>query len=454
MSFLLVENGKSKAKIVIQANADRVVRFAAGELRKYLGIISGSDFTIFETDSVSPTGTIALIVDPKRFEKPELDGFSIFSNSEGLSIRGSNSRSVLYGVYELLETLGCGFVEPGKETIPSADILTVPDLDQSSVAAFPLRNIFRIQILKSKTHNFEGIEPGHHIPQIDWMAKRKLNHYVFYVDYHRYDLWEKKKHQILDALLDRGFDIEVTHHSIQYFCPPDNDHDFGDYGPETYRENHPDWFLEGQVRVELPEARDIITERLLQYLRDNPEVKIIGLWPGDSGINKLYPDLTFTDGYMKFWNQVAADVAVEFPEKELCCLAYLNITEPPQTETPAANIHNWFCRHDDNYMYPPDAEENQKVHEMLLGWTRKMDPGKIACFNYYGWKAIFTPFAERMKKSLTIYRELGLRGLYGWCGFTHNLMGADFRWAREMYVFAELLWNPDKELDKLTSSWT
>lgn len=104
------------------------------------------------------------------------------------------------------------------------------------------------------------------------MAKQRLNHYVFYVDYYRYDLWEKYKQDILDTLLDRGFDIEVSHHSIFYFCPLSEDVDFGNYGSSTYQQNHPDWFTNRQARIELPAVQEVIKERYFEYLRRNPEL--------------------------------------------------------------------------------------------------------------------------------------------------------------------------------------
>ena len=144
------------------------------------------------------------------------------------------------------------------------------------------------------------------------MAKRKLNHCDFYVDYCRYDLWEKYKHEVLDAMLDRGMKLEVCHHSIGYFFPADEAHDYGNYGDSTYYATHPEWFQSNQARIEIPEVREIITKRFLDYVRNNPELKMIGVWPGDSEMPAPEEGLTVADGYLDFWNKIAAELEKEY----------------------------------------------------------------------------------------------------------------------------------------------
>lgn len=467
MTFLSADAGKPLADIVIADVADRVTAFAAGELGAYLKRISGADFKIIRrkdcpphtvrlTPSGAGTGKFPLC----RWKNSPHDTFKLYSGTGGVSVSGSNGRSALYGVYALLETLGCCFAEPGVERVPETRYLEIPFMERAFEAAFALRNIFRIQIVSSKGDHFNGLEPEHHLPQIDWMAKQRLNHYVFYVDYYRYDLWEKYKHQILDALLDRGFEIEVTHHSILYFCPPDENCDFGDFGPTTYRDHHPDWYIpalrfgaEYNARIELPEVRRIILDRYLEYLDRNPEIGICGLWPNDSPVNRPYSDLSHTDGYLKFWNQAAEELAKSFPARKVCGLAYMELTPPPESTAAAKNFHLWFCRHDDNYMYPLSNDKNRRYLDLLNGWTMKLPPEQIACFHYYGWMPPLIPFTANMRSDLMLYRELKLGGVYGWSGFTYNILGSNYRWARDLYVLPKLLWDPGQETGPLEEEW-
>lgn len=460
MKIILAERKKTQYVISITFDSDRVVRFAAKELSSYLEKMSDAEFSVSEN---AKGRTIELVSGGNA----KMDSFEIQVSDDGIKIHGANSRSVLYGVYDFLEKIGCNFVEPGKEIVPKSSRLIVDSMKCKSTAAFALRNIFRIQIMPSKTEKYEGLEPSLHLPQIDWMAKRKLNHYVFYVDYYRYDLWENYKHQILDALMDRGFDIEVTHHSIHYFCPPDATLDFGNYGPETYRSTHPEWYVGEQTRIELSAVQSVIRKRYIEYLRRNPELCKIGLWPADTSMNISYKGLSSTDGYIKFWNNMAKPLAAEFPEKQLSILAYWELLNPPQKVTPASNLHCWFCPIDANYMYPitdrnlsrntfrttKEVEPNSKYLDFMKTWVDRMSPGQVSCFEYYGWQGTLTPLVEKMKKDLTVYRDMKVGGIYGWSGFTFNLMGADFRWARDLYVFSNLLWNPEQGIAPLEFTW-
>jgi hypothetical protein len=454
MSVLLAEKNKSNASIIISSSADRVLRFAARELSSYLKKISGADFVISEeytAPSISRKPAIAISVDASNAHwsgtSGKTDAFSISARDGHICICGKNGRSALYGVYEFLEKLGCGFIEPGKETVPSKSSIVAEEINQVYISAFLLRNIFRVQIVKSKTFSYDGLDPEHHLPQIDWMAKRRLNHYEFYVDYYRYDLWEKHKHKVLDALLDRGFDIEVTHHSIHYFCPPDENHDFGSYGPSTYRCNHPDWYAGEQTNIELPAVQELLQDRYLEYVRNNKELCKVGLWPADTGMNSS------PEGYLKFWNRIGKALAAEFPEKQLSIVAYLELLTPPKGIVPESNLFCWFCPIRNNYMYPSADKSNKGNLGYMQTWIHTMPPEHVACFEYYGWQAELTPMGEKMKQDLGVYHDMKLGGIYGWAGFTYNLMGNDFRWARDMYVLSHLQWDPVQDIVRLEEKW-
>ncbi len=346
--------------------------------------------------------------------------------------------------------------------MPPCETLSAPPLQRRETARFALRNIFRNIVHVQRSAPFTFLNPDLHLPQIDWMAKRRLNHYEFYVDFYRYDLWEKHKAGILDALLDRGFDLEVTHHSLHYFCPPDENHDWGEYGPETYLRNHPDWYLPAyecgargrwQTRVELPEVQRVVFSRYLDYLRRNPELKIVGLWPDDVPMNKPYKGLSHTDGYLKFWNKLSRWLAKEFPDRLLATIAYFELIAPPEKVVPAPNQHLWFCPISRNYMHSLSDRRNREFRAHLRAWIEKMPPGRVANFEYYGWCMPMIPHRENMRRDLPVYRDMGSGGMYAWAGFTHNILGQEYRWAIDLYVLSELLWNPAADVTAAEQTW-
>ncbi len=466
----LADNRRALAAILVPTGADRVTRFAAGELARYLRRITGATFRVQEVQPGATLPTPALLVGTELGAlggnyAPESglpDSFTLTTQGGRLYLWGNRPRAALYAVYALLETLGCRFIEPGIETVPRVATLQVPALRRRETAGFAVRNVFRTAIEPSPNRPFPFLDAELHLPQIDWMAKRRLNHYEFYVDYYRYDLWEKHKAPVLDALLDRGFDLEVTHHSLHYFCPPDENHDFGNYGPETYERNHPDWYLPAyecgsrgrwQTNVGIPAVQEVVFERYLDYRRRNPELKIVGLWPDDVPMNAPYRGLSRTDGYHKFWNRLARLMAKEMPDKLLGTIAYFEIIDPPQKVTPASNLHCWYCPISLQYMYPVSDRRNREFLEGLGEWCRKMPPGRVPVFEYYCWLMPMTPSRLKMVKDLPVYRDLGVGGIYGWAGFTHNIMGQEYRWAIDLYALTELLWNPKTDLRVAEQAW-
>ncbi len=452
MSILLADNGRTEFKIMIPADAGRVLRFAAKELEAYLKKISAADFAIVESAEQSPAPVIRITAEA---ENPLAnDAFTIRARNGMVSIHGANPRAALFGVYDLLETLGCAFVEPGIDCVEKKKRLELGNIDKYSASPFELRNIFRIQIMPDKNAPYRGLEANLHVPQIDWMAKRKLNHYDFYVDYCRYDLWEKYKAPVLGALLDRGFKLEVCHHSIGYFFPSNEAGDYGNYGASTYYATHPEWYHSRQVRIEIPEVRKILMERYLDYVERNPELSMIGLWPGDSGMPPPDETMTVADAYLDFWNRIAAELGQKFPEKRLSGIAYIDLLDPPKKIRGAENMQIWFCPIETNYHYPMTTYAyNAKFLKQLAGWVKMMPAKRVNVFDYYGWQPALIPMARYMQQTIKAYREIGAGGAYCWTGFTYNIMGADYRWAKELYAYANTLWNPDADIAPMEQVW-
>lgn len=444
--------------IVLPENPDRVLRFAARELQRYLKTMGGTTLPIRAPRKGETSITLATCD-----ASDSMDEYRIDSRGNDVRIDGVNSRSVLYGVYDLLETLGCRFVEPGIEHVPRLKTVSVPRINRTETAAFALRNIFRTATVGRHDAEFHFLDPDLFLPQIDWMAKRRLNHHNFYIDYYRLDLWEKHKQPVLDAFLDRGIDLEVTFHSLHYFCPPDENHDFGKFGPSTYQRNHPNWYLPAyeigsrgrwQTRVELPAVQKIVRDRYLDYVRRNPELKIVGIWPDDIPMNNPTPWLNPSDGYEKFWNRIADALASEFPDKFLGTIAYFELIKPPRKVMPRANEHCWFCPLERNFHYPLRHPRNRKFLPWLKRWAQCLAPQRLAVFDYYGWSVPFIPYREIMRDDLQAYHELRVGGLYGWSGFTANILGEDYRWALDMVALTHLLWDPRARLRPIEETWT
>lgn len=98
------------------------VRYAAEELKRYLGLMDSTiDTEIVVSGEVSAGAiTLGLLADLGRddFDVEDCmldDVIDVEINSLSGIIAGSNERSVLMGVYELLKSAGCAFVRPGPD---------------------------------------------------------------------------------------------------------------------------------------------------------------------------------------------------------------------------------------------------------------------------------------------------------------------------------------------------
>lgn len=120
--FVFAKGGAAKAAVVVAPNAPAGVRFAAGELTNYLHQITGGDFVLAE----KPVGGLNTILVGAPYKAAHLDEIAVrVKDAKTLEVTGDGPRGTLYAVYDLLETLGCGFWAHDYETVPAARDLSL-----------------------------------------------------------------------------------------------------------------------------------------------------------------------------------------------------------------------------------------------------------------------------------------------------------------------------------------
>ena len=118
--FVLTSSGK--CTILMPSEAGRVVRFAGAELARHLEKITG--VTISVRDIAGPVGEGSTVI--LRLEKELSEEAFVRRVGDGrIEIAGGSERGVLYGVYDLLETVGCRWLTPGQDYVPRLDPLAV-----------------------------------------------------------------------------------------------------------------------------------------------------------------------------------------------------------------------------------------------------------------------------------------------------------------------------------------
>lgn len=132
------------ATVVVPARAPATVRHASGELRRFLGILTGKPSR--ETKTVPTRGVYVALGGVAAREAGALatratvseQGFRLRAHPRGVAIAAATPVGLLYGVYALLEELGMGFYAGGE---------TYPDLPTGASASTGLdrteRPVFR-----------------------------------------------------------------------------------------------------------------------------------------------------------------------------------------------------------------------------------------------------------------------------------------------------------------------
>ncbi len=123
------------ARIVCPADAPRLVRLAASEIRRYVYLRTGELLPIV----AAPTGggAIALSIDPSR----ESQEYRLQTRGQTLTISGGSELAVLYGAYDFAEKLGVRFYLHG-DVLPDERIpLAIPQFDEMHKPLFALRGV-------------------------------------------------------------------------------------------------------------------------------------------------------------------------------------------------------------------------------------------------------------------------------------------------------------------------
>ena len=115
--MILTKNHTAHCRIILPERCDEVTRYAAEELSKYLGEITGADFPIGK----EPSREGDILVGFDHGDLPE-EGYRYHTAGGHLHFLGKG-RGLLYGVYAFLEEeLGIRFFTPEVTHIPGAPV--------------------------------------------------------------------------------------------------------------------------------------------------------------------------------------------------------------------------------------------------------------------------------------------------------------------------------------------
>jgi len=166
----LVADGDSQYVVLLSADASPSEKWAAGELASHFRQMSGATLDV-QTEGESLPAKAILIGDGQAVRSVGVkldtaalgpDGFVIKTIGDRLVIAGGRQRGTMYGVFTLLEKLGCRWWYPGASTIPSVKTIRIADMDERHVPVLEYRDM-----LYGEMDNSEGA--------MIWRARNKVN---------------------------------------------------------------------------------------------------------------------------------------------------------------------------------------------------------------------------------------------------------------------------------------
>lgn len=350
--------GRAPAKIVVAEHAGESTRYAASELQRFLGEITGATFEIIPDSA--PVGESEIIVGNNRhltalgidisLEGLGEEGYILKTVGKHLVIVGGEPRGTLYGVYGLLEDhLGCRWFTPTISRIPKKTDLVLPALDERKVPVLEYREPYTYDC-------FDG----------DWAARNRANGNTM--------------------RLEPRHGGKVTYfgfvHTFNALVPP-----------EQYFDTHPEYFslVKGQrlkdhtqLCCTNEDVVQLVIQKVREWMRDHPEAKVFSVSQNDwfnycecERCTALAEQEESQMGPVLYLvNRVAEVTAKEFPDKIVDTLAYLYTRKPPKHMKPLPNVVIRLCSIECCFSHSfeqCDSEDNRRFVEDVVNW------GKVGC---------------------------------------------------------------------------
>jgi hypothetical protein len=430
---VLFEASQSDYTLVVGANASESERWAAGELQRWIREISGASLNI--QDDASAPATRRIVVGWNKLAQTLLgagvpppqeadESFTYRSIGPDILIWGGRQRGTLYGVMSFLEReLGVRFYTPKVTVTPRRTRLAFSRLHHTESPGVRVRNAFY----------YEAFDPT-------WAAHNRIN----------------------GAMSQRpqpgGLECYWSVHTFYPLMPP-----------EEFFKDHPEYYslLRGvrtadhaQLCLTHPDVLRIITERIRQKIRENPDYLIYDVSQNDwsnpcecQNCQAIVDREGSQSGpIIHFVNQVADNVRAEFPNKFIGTLAYSYTRKPPKTLKPRDNVVVRFCSieccfaHDfmtcpENKSFVDDMNRWAETAPHLYIWDY------VVNFSHY---VMPFPNFRVLQPNIRFFRDHRAIGIMEQAAYQSR--GGEFAELRA-YVLAKLLWNPETELEPILNDF-
>jgi len=437
---LLVADGReSPLAIQLREEHGACEGYAAEELRDHLRKMTGASLPIQKSKAVparalliSRPGQRAEVAPPKPLP---IETFHIRVDGQGVSIRGGGERGLLYGVYGLLERLGCRWFTSEVSHVPERPTLRLEAIEETERPAFEYREIFCLEA-------FDGT----------WSARNRLN---------------GSRHRTMDRQGGGLRFARPSTHTYHFLLPP-----------AKHFAGHPDYFpLIGKARksqhaqlcLTHPDVRRLVGERLKVWAREQPKATLFPVsqmdWGGscqcercvgvDTEESESLPYRAWSGAVLRFANEMASRIEKEFPQKLVTTLAYGYTEAPPKKARAARNVRVRFCPIRACQVHSWEKCSDKTTVETLAHLKRWSELDKNLHVWHYGvcFPHYLMPFPNlrALGPQLQLCRRLGVRGLMWQTGDSRST-GVDLGELRS-YLLSRLMWSPDADVEAVVKEF-
>jgi hypothetical protein len=428
----LAQHGKSSYTIYISPDASASERRAAGELQYFIEKMSGARLEVLAVGEnvkvrrdaifVGRSAALDKIAAGIPFDTLGDEGFALKTQGRALIVAGGRRRGTMYGIYTLLDKLGCRWFTPDVSRIPKLDPLRIPALDETRRPAFEYREPFFTEANDK-----------------DWAARNRVNGQT----------------QHLDESAGGRIQYFPFVHSFDAMIPP-----------SKYFKDHPEYFslIDGKRRAERtqlcltnPEVVRLGVEAVRRWIKEHPEATIFSVsqndWTGWCECDNCRRAEEEEGGVhsgplVRYVNQVAAEIEKTNPDKLIDTLAYWYTERAPSKTRPRSNVRIRICPIGACEAHPYEqCPYNRLFVNILKDWGRMTNNIYVWHYNTnFAHYLLPFPDFDELAADMELYRSNGVVGVF-LEGDEAGGGGGENAELRS-YVMARLLWDPKTDVDR------
>ncbi len=479
------------------------VIFAAKELQKYLTLVSDNDFSVIPTEKrdENETGAVYLGINLSKailsVENADLDDAILIdvNNFTGV-ITGTNARSVLIAAYRYLKELGFAFIRPGKGGEHYPEELNLKAVSVNEKASYRHRSICIEGSVFQK--NLTDI--------IDWLPKAAMNGYfvqfklpkVFFDRWYLEDTPYRDKEMLsyddIKAMVELG-EEEMKKRSLMYhtmghgwtcqaFGVDGISWEEGDEPDPKYNElialvnGERKLWKNGPLITNLcysnPKAKQRITDDVLNYCKENPDVSYVHFWLSDGTNNFCECDncrgTRPSDFYVQLLNEIDEKLTKANLNTKIVFLIYVDLLWKPVCEKlkNSDRFVMMFAPISRSYSKPFDPDSTAQIRPFELNklefpadigeniaylkdWQQDFKCDSFDFDYHFMWEHYFDfaqyRLAEVLYQDIKNLEPLGLNGLVS-CQIQRAFLPTSLC----MNVMADTLWNKEVDFDALSDN--